>query len=388
MYNILNYGSMVADTVRMNAYAAALRRVVTSDSVVLDMGTGMGFFAVLACQMGARRVIAIEPDNVIEIARKVAAANHCADKIRFIHDFSLEAELTERVNVIISDLRGVLPWFEKHLPALVDARKRLLDPEGTLIPARDVVWAALVESPELYGSFLDPWCLKPSGVDLAAARPFAVNRWIKGRSCPASQFLGSPQRWTTLDYAVIEDVNVSSTLSWTLPRPGLAHGILLWFDAELGDGIRFSNHPAEPQLIYGNAFFPLSTPLELSPGEVVSVDLRATLIGADYVWGWKTTVTAGDPPRTKEELNQSTFFGCPLSREQVARRSENYTANLNEDGVIDRTVLDLMDGKMTLGQISERLREKFPSRFLTVHEALTRASELSERYSRPRNPST
>jgi protein arginine N-methyltransferase 1 len=346
----------------------------------------MGFFAVLACQMGARSVIAIEPDNVIEIARRVATANQCADKIRFIHDFSLQAELAERVDIIISDLRGVLPWFERHLPALIDARKRLLAPEGTLIPARDMVWAALVESPELYASFLEPWCSKPSGVDLSVARPFAVNRWIKGRSCPVSQFLGLPQRWTTLDYAVIEDVNLSSTVSWTVPRSGLAHGFLLWFDAELGDGIRFSNHPAEPQLIYGNAFFPLSTPLELSPGEVVSVDLRATLVGADYVWAWKTTVSAGDPPQAKTELNQSTFFGCPLSPEHVATRAENYIASLSEDGLIDRTVLDLMDGKMTLGQISERLREKFPSRFSTVHEALARVGGLSERYSRPSKP--
>lgn len=387
MYNILNYGSMVADAVRVNAYVAALRRVVTPDSVVLDMGTGMGFFAVLACQMGARSVIAIEPDNVIEIARKVAAANRCADKIRFVHDFSLRAELAERANIIISDLRGVLPWFEKHLPALIDARKRLLAPEGTLIPARDLVWAALVEAPDLYASYLDPWCLKPSGVDLAAARTFAVNHWTKGRPCRASQFLGSPQLWTTLDYAVIEDVNVSSTVSWTLPRSGLAHGILLWFDAELGDGIKFSNHPAEPQLIYGNAFFPLSTPLELSAGDVVSVDLRATLVNADYVWAWKTTVSAGDPPRAKLELNQSTFLGCPLSRDQVASRSEDFISSLSEEGLIDRTVLDLMDGQKTLGQIAERLREKFPSRFFTAHEALAKVSEMSDRYSQPRNPS-
>src|SRR5579859_3580919 len=116
MYNILNYGSMVSDPVRMNAYADALRRVVTPNSVVLDIGTGPGFFAILACQLGARRVVAIEPDNVVEIARRVAAANHCADKIEFIQDLSFNVSLAERADVIVSDLRGVLPWFQKHLP--------------------------------------------------------------------------------------------------------------------------------------------------------------------------------------------------------------------------------------------------------------------------------
>ncbi len=387
MYNILNYGSMVSDSIRMNAYANALRSVVTRDSVVLDLGTGPGIFAVLACQLGARRVIAIEPDSVIEIARQVAIANQCADKIQFIRDLSFKASLTERATVIISDLRGVLPWFDKHLPAILDARKRLLSPGGRLIPSQDKMWATLVEAAELYSPYLDPWCSKPQGVDMAAAQRFAVNQWRKGPTVSPSQFLVQPQLWATLDYAFVEDLNVSSTIAWTLTKSGTAHGILIWFDTVLCDGIGFSNHPADPQLIYGNAFLPFSAPIELSPGEVVTVNLRATLVGEDYVWAWKTIVSSGDPPSHRTELNQSTFLACPLSREQVATRSENHIVRLDEDGIIDRTVLELMDGKRTLGQISEQLRKKFPSKFSTSHEALTKVGELSVRYSHLAAPS-
>ena len=311
MYDIFAYGRMVADSPRINAYANALRRVVNRDSVVLDIGTGAGFFSVLACQLGARRVIAVEPDNVIEIARKVAAANHCSDKIQFIRDLSFKVSLTERANIMISDLRGILPWFGNHLPAVLDARKRLLAPGATLIPAQDTVWAALVDSAELYSPYLDPWCSKPQGVDLAAARQFAVNQWKKGHTVSPSQFLVEPQLWATLDYPLVEDLNVSSTISWTLAKSGTAHGILIWFDTILCDGIGFSNHPADPQLIYGNAFFPFSSPIELSPGELVTVNLRATLVGEDYVWSWKTVVSSGDPPRARTELNQSTRAGPP-----------------------------------------------------------------------------
>jgi type I protein arginine methyltransferase len=382
MYNILNYGSMVSDSVRMNAYADALRKVVTPNSVVLDIGTGFGFFAVLACQLGARRVIAIEPDNVIEVARKVAEANQCADKIQFIRDVSINVSLDEPADVIISDLRGLLPWFEKHLPAIIDARKRLLAPGGTLIPSRDVMWAALIESADLYLPYSDPWCSKPQGVDLAAARQFAVNLWKKGRKVLQSEILGESRLWTSLDYASVDDVNVSSTVAWTLGRAGTVHGIMIWFDTVLCDGIGFSNDPTKPQLIYGNAFFPFAAPIEVRPGESVTVDLRATLAEADYVWVWKTKVSSGNPPRVRVELNQSTFFACPLSREQVATRSENYVASLGEDGIIDRTVLDLMDGKRTVVQISEQLRERFPARFSSVREALGKVGELSARYSR------
>jgi len=382
MYDIFSYGSMVSDSIRTNAYADALRRVVTRDSVVLDLGTGSGFFAVLACQLGARRVIAIEPDNVIEIARKVAAENQCAEKIQFIRDLSFNVSLAEPADVIISDLRGLLPWHEKHLPAIIDARKRLLAPGGALIPSRDAVWAAVVESAELYAPYLDPWCTKPRGVDLAAARPFAVNHWTKGRTVAPSHFLGEPRLCATLDYASVEDLNVASTITWAIGKSGTAHGILVWFDSVMCDGIGFSNYPADRQLIYGNVFFPFAAPIELSSGEAVTVGLRATLAGEDYVWAWKTVVSSGAPPRARIEMNQSTFFACPLSREHVATRSENHTASLGEDGLIDRTVLNLIDGKTTLAQISEQLQATFPSRFSTFREALAKVGELSARYSR------
>jgi len=387
MYDIFSYGRMVSDSIRTDAYVSALRRAVTRDSIVLDLGTGLGVFAVLACQFGARRVIAVEPDNVIEIARKVAAANQCADKIQFIQGLSFDLSVAEPADVIIFDLRGVLPCFETNFPAVVDARKRLLAPRGTLIPARDMVWVALVESPELYAPYLHPWCSRPYGVDLAPARPFAINRWNKGRERPSSEFLGVPQTWMSLDYRVIEDPNVASTVAWTLTKAGTAHGILMWFDTDMGGGVGFSNYPAGPQLVYGNAFFPFAKPIELSPGEHVTVDLRATLTGKDYVWNWKTKVFAGDPLQERTEFNQSTFFGYPLSLGQVASRSENYAASLSEEGLIDRTVLELMDGKMTISQISERLRSKFPVRFSTSDEAFSRVSDLSARYSRPRDPS-
>jgi protein arginine N-methyltransferase 1 len=332
--------------------------------------------------LGARKVIAVEPDNVIEIARQVAAANHCADKIQFIHGSSFGLTLSEPADIIISDLRGILPWFEKHLPAILDARKRLLSQRGRLIPSRDLVWAALVESPELYSPYLKPWGSKPLGVDLAAAQRFVVNRWGRGSSVLPSQFLGQPQLWATLDYATIEDLNVSATICWTVGTSGTAHGLLLWFDAEMCDGIGFSNHPAEPPLIYHNGFFPFSAPMELISGDLVTIDLRATLVGEDYVWAWKTMVSSSDSAQPRIEFNQSTFFGCPLSREQIATRSEKHTAQLGEEGLIDRAVLDLMDGKRTLALIAEELREKFPSNFPTTGEALARVGELSVRYSR------
>ena len=48
MYNILDYAEMMADQERVKAYAEALQRVLDDDSIVLDIGTGAGIFALLA----------------------------------------------------------------------------------------------------------------------------------------------------------------------------------------------------------------------------------------------------------------------------------------------------------------------------------------------------
>ena len=59
-HGIGGHGVMIADRVRVEAYRQALRRVVTPDSIVIDLGAGTGIFTLLACQLGARHVYAIE----------------------------------------------------------------------------------------------------------------------------------------------------------------------------------------------------------------------------------------------------------------------------------------------------------------------------------------
>src|SRR5687767_11640886 len=114
MYSIADYGAMISDDVRMGAFMRALRETVKPGAVVIDIGTGTGIFALLACRLGARRVYALEPDDAIQVAREIAAANGYADRIEFIQAMSTQVTLPERADVIISDLGGVLPWFQQH----------------------------------------------------------------------------------------------------------------------------------------------------------------------------------------------------------------------------------------------------------------------------------
>ena len=264
MYNLGGYGSMVADRVRVDAYVQALRKTVREGSVVVEIGTGPGIFTVLACQLGASRVYAIEPTEIIQVAREIAAANGCADRIEFFEDMSDRVTLPVRADVIFSDLRGVLPLFERHIPSIVDSRRRFLAPGGALIPRRDTLWAAIVEAPKPYGELVDPWDHNPFGQDLSSARQLIVNSTQKAARVKPNQLLTEPQLWTTLDYTSIENPDVRANLDWRIERAGTGHGILVWFDADLAEGTGFSNAPSAPESIYGALFFPWTQPVPLA----------------------------------------------------------------------------------------------------------------------------
>jgi protein arginine N-methyltransferase 1 len=168
-------------------------------------------------------------------------------------------------------------------------------------------------------------------------------------------------------------------LTWNVTRTGTAHGLSLWFDSCLAEGISFSNAPTEFELIYGSAFFPLTAPILVATGDTISVSLAANLVGADYVWGWNTLVLSQG--MIKADFKQSTFFANILHPEQLRKISATHVPSLNDDGEVDRFILNLMDARNSLKEIALRLSERFPDRFAGSQDALTKVSELSLKYS-------
>lgn len=382
MYDVAGYGRMISDRLRMDAYFEALRRTVNERSVVLDIGTGTGIFALLACRLGARRVFAIEPSDAIQIARENAAANGFTARIDFIQDLSTNVTLPEKANIVVSDLRGVLPHFAKHLPVIRDARQRLLSADAILIPRRDDICAAVVEAPALYRRYIEPWSHNDFGLNLLPGRRSIINAWRKG-SVTQEQLLTAAHHLATIDYATNEETDLHSQVDFEVERPGVAHGLSVWFDSVLTDGVFVTNRPGEPELIYGQGFFPLFEPVTLVVGDVVSITLSANLVGEDYIWRWSTRVfSKGDPTGIKADFSQSTFPGTPISAARLHKRSSKYVPRLNEEGEIKSYILSLFNGEMPLDEIARQLLKRFPERFDDFNSAMTEVGRLSQDFSR------
>jgi protein arginine N-methyltransferase 1 len=381
-YSLAGYGEMIADRTRTGAYMEALHAVIRPGAVVMDIGTGPGIMAVLACQLGAKRVYAIEPGEVIQVAREIAAANHCADKIEFFEAISTNVTIPVRADVIVSDLRGVLPLYAHHIPSIADARRRFLAPGGTLIGREDRLWAAVVEAPERYSKIVGPWACELSGQDLSPARRKVVNEIYKMQAAPAL-LLTSPDLWVALDYMRIENPDVQGELTWTVKRDGTGYGIVIWFDADLADGVGFSNHPGSATVIYGSMFLPWPEPVHLVAGQTVCVHLQAKLMEEDYFWRWVSRIkSAGQAGEIAAEFDQSILQGAVLSPAKLLKRSSKYIPQLSEEGLLRRRALELMDGRDSLEKIARRLTSEFPERFARWEQALTFAGAISNENSR------
>ena len=176
MYDVNDYGRMLADPTRMNAYVKALERTVKPGSVVVDVGTGIGAFAMVAARLGARKVYAIETNPCIELARAAAKRNGLEKQIDFIQKSVFEVKLPEKADVLVSDCRGNLALYDASLEIVMHARDRFLKPGGAIIAQKDELFAALVHRPKLFEDLEAPW--KLLGLDWAPCRASAFSSAI------------------------------------------------------------------------------------------------------------------------------------------------------------------------------------------------------------------
>src|SRR5882762_1821418 len=222
MYSLRDYGEMIADGERLGAYTKAIAGVVRPGDTVLEIGCGPGVLALLACQAGARKVYAVDSQEIVHFARELAAANGFAERMEFIQRDSRKLHLSERVDVIVSDIRGALPFFGHAVASIEDARQRLLAPGGRLIPQRDTLKVAVIEAADFYSKLVSPWLTSTRALDLKSSLPLLLNGPYTTHFS-SQQLMVVPQTWVVLDYSRGAKACASADLNFTVTQAGKAH---------------------------------------------------------------------------------------------------------------------------------------------------------------------
>lgn len=305
MYSVFDYGRMIADPVRMRAYREALAQSVQKGAIVVDLGAGTGIFSLWACEFGAKRVHAIESNPAVNLLHEIARANGYGDRIIVHHGSSFAYEMAERADVLVSDLRGVVPLQHGHIPAIVDARRRLLAPGGVMIPESDKLVCAMVEAPGLYHRLVDVW--RTTTFDLDVCRRVVANEVHADRVEPIAreQLLTDGTVWAEVSYAHIEEDGAQGEVDLAVSRAGIAHGMSVWFQATLARGISFSTEPGT-QPVYARLFLPFEEPCRVAPGDRARVRLRALGAADTYVWSWHLELERPGQGVVRE-VSQSSF---------------------------------------------------------------------------------
>jgi protein arginine N-methyltransferase 1 len=352
-YSIAHYSLMTRDRARLGPYVEAVRRAVEPDSVVMDIGTGTGVVAFAAAMAGARRVIAVEPNEVIELARQIARDNDLGEKIEFHRTRSTELQPPERADVIVSDLRGVSPFHPGHVQTIIDARERLLAPGGCLIARADTVFAAPAEVPESYGLHVGHWDDNLLGMNMAAARELAANVRFHHETRP-DQLLSEPRTLSRLDYATITSPNLDVRVAFEAMRAGTVHGFSVWFESELDDDLRVSTAPGTPLLAYGRPLYPVEKPLAVQPGDRVQLRFRTALVRGSYVTSWSGAVNGGE-----QRFSQSTLGVTDFTPSDLALLGPDSRPRSTGAAEALRALLGWMDGTTSVDELAHRAYREF-----------------------------
>ena len=277
---------MMNDYDRNKAYLEAIKLATNQNKYVLEIGTGSGLLSMMAVDSGAKKVITCETSTPIaSIAKKIILKNGYDAKIKVINKNSRELnvgnELTEKADLIISEILSSEFVGEGIQNTILDAKNRLLKENGKMIPESGEIRVALLEENEE----IETKCFArmSNGYDLSEFNKIKGNKFnlinnklytsLLSDYNSAFAFDFYQQNITSRDVKLI-DLNVN--------KSGICLGLISWIKLNLFQDIYLENNPENiNKSHWNNPIYTFEQPLKVLKGQVIKI--KAFLL-EDYVW--------------------------------------------------------------------------------------------------------
>jgi SAM-dependent methyltransferase len=236
---------LLSDHARNEALIRVLRRRAPGSRVV-EVGCGSGLMSCIAARLGARKVYAIEPTPLWEDAARLVRDNGLQDQVEVIAGM-VQDLVPREVDFAFSELLNADPFYEGVLDAM-EAVAPWVVPTGALAPTRLRVWLALARAP---GSAGEARKARGEVRRAAAAFDLEVGHLLSVLECRESyRYHTSTEHPITAAVPVFdlpvggpERPPASTRVSVRVEEPGPIGGAMVWFEADLDEGIVLSNPP-------------------------------------------------------------------------------------------------------------------------------------------------
>jgi SAM-dependent methyltransferase len=372
---LAEHAGYLSDSTKLEAYEQALGRLLRADEdVVLDLGAGTGVLGLLAARAGARLVYAVDSGAILGPAADVAARSEVADRLIHLRGRSTELALPEPVDVVVCDQIGGFVHDAGVLEFFADARRRLLAPEGRLVPSHFRLLLAPARCRRVREQ-LDVWASEPAGFDFSVFHRLAVN--TEHRVDAGDIELLGPGA-VVAEFPSDHLDRIEGRMRATIDIPGGFDGLVGWFEADLGGGVSLTNHPGRADRIrrWCN-FYPVASSTSTGPGHEVQarVDLRPRLRTVT----WEVSITSADGEVLPTERH-STLLGRFLAPDDLAR-SAGGAVRSTEVGRAVALALDLADGTRSTDEVMEAVRAALPPE--TPAPVVDKVRGALERFSEP-----
>lgn len=269
--------NMMNDKIRNDAFKAALERRIKPGQLVLEIGTGAGLLALMSARAGGR-VFTCESNSAVAMtAAGIISQNGYGDKIKVIDkpswDVQVGVDIPEKADVLITEIFSASFLSEEVIPTIEDAKRRLLKPGATVIPASGSMVGALVSCQEL-AELTRVQAVE--GFDFSSFNAFTPLVMNMDTPDYALDWLSDHVDLFTFDFQNNDVFPAEQALvAIEATKPGLCQGVVQWLRLDLDDETIYENPPGGPKATrtkhWTPLFYAFVAPRELKPGQTVTL---------------------------------------------------------------------------------------------------------------------
>ena len=279
---------MMNEKNRNSAYYDALKSAIKPNSIVFEIGTGSGLLAMMAAKLGAKQVITCETVPLIaETAQQIIKDNQLEKTIKVIAkkstDIEINAEkdndLPELADILVSEIFSSELLGEYVLPSLEDAKRRLLKPQGKVIPAAGSIMIGLFTGDDIKRNLIVD---DSFGFNLQRFNSVVSKKRMIARNDLNIELLSDGIEAFNFDFER-EDYFPAESKSLRIPvkTAGRCCGLVQWMKLQMtkekanGDEkVMFENHPSQTSKVsnWQQCAYLFDAPIDVKVGQVVVVN--------------------------------------------------------------------------------------------------------------------